>query len=554
MSLEQKTAELSLGVYVSEQGKDEPDRGSESSPYATPAYAYYKSKSDQIYVQKDGKYELISASALKKAKKNAEGLAKKAEKAQKAAADQAAKSDEQSARLEAARKIQITEDKSLPKAQVAKIKNLKDLRGKRVRVHGWIHRMRSQKGLVFIILRDGTGFLQVVLTGDLAAAYTTLTLTIETTVSVSGVLKEVPEGQNAPGGHELIADYYEVVGLAPSGDDAFTNKVTETADPSLLLDRRHLTLRGETLSAVMRVRARFLRLIRDVFEEEGLTEVTPPCMVQSMVEGGSTLFKFDYYGEEAYLTQSSQLYLETVVPVLGDCFCVQESFRAERSHTRRHLSEYTHIESELGFLTFEDMLNHLERVFVSLTEKLLADPISGPLIKQLNPGFQAPKRPFLRMTYEEALEWCNEHGIPNEEGEKFKFGDDIAEAAERKMTDTINRPILLTKFPVEIKSFYMKKCPDDPRLTESVDVLMPNVGEVTGGSMRIDDFDELQEAFKREKIDPTPYYWFNDLRRYGTFPHGGYGLGTERILAWILDRYTVRDCSLYPRFSGRCKP
>lgn len=560
MSVEQKMSELALAtVYVHEaQGVDSASAdGSQEKPFQTPAYAVFANDGKDVVVMvfKDGAYDKISPSAMKKAKKGADGLRKKAEKSVKQQADAAAKADEENARLEAAKKIVIKQDASLPKAENTKIiKAAKYRDNGRVKVCGWIHRLRLQKGLAFIVLRDGTGFLQCVLAGDLANAYQTQTLTMESTVAIYGELKPVKEGQTAPGGHELVADFYEVIGLAPSGDDAITNKVQESADPSILMDQRHLALRGEALSSIMKVRAAFLRSLRQVYDEEGLLEVTPPCMVQTQVEGGSTLFGFKYYGEDAFLTQSSQLYLETCVPSLGDVYCIQESFRAERSHTRRHLSEYTHIEAELGFLTFEDMLTHIEHVICESVDKVLADPIAGPLVKQLNPGFTPPQKPFMRMAYVDALEWLNEHQIPNEEGKPFQFGDDIAEAAERKMTDTIGKPILLIRFPVEIKSFYMKKCADDPRVTESVDVLMPNVGEITGGSMRIDDVDELIAGFKREKIDPEPYYWYVDQRKYGTYPHGGYGLGTERILAWLCDRFTVRDCSLYPRFTGRCRP
>lgn len=534
--------------------------GTQESPYQTAAYALFVSPDASIQVYKDATeespagYTEISASALKKAKKGAEALKKKEEKAKKAAEEKAAKEAEESAKMLEAMKITIVEDKSLPTASKIKMLDVADYIGKRVKVQGWIHRLRIQKGVAFVVLRDGTGYIQCVFSGDLANAYQTQQLTVESTLTILGTINKLPEGKSAPGGVELAADYYEVVGLAPSGKDSFTNQIAEDADPSLLLDRRHLTLRGETLSSVMKVRAAFLAAIRRVFQEERLSEVTPPCMVQTQVEGGSTLFKMDYYGEEAYLTQSSQLYLETVLPALGDVYCIQESFRAEKSHTRRHLSEYTHIEAELAFLDFDDLLTHIETVISKTVQYVLEDPIAGPLVKQLNPGFVAPKMPFKRMQYIEAIEWLNENGIPNEEGEKFKFGDDIAEAAERKMTDTIGVPILLNRFPVTIKSFYMKKCADDPRVTESVDVLMPTVGEITGGSMRIDNVEELLAGFKREGIDPAAYYWFIDQRIYGTCPHGGYGLGTERILAWLCNRFTVRDCSLYPRFSGRCKP
>lgn len=555
-----KLKELKVGdgpaVYVHETaGHDTADAdGSKEKPFQSAAYAVFKDSASSILIFKDDEYEPISPSALKKAKKGADGLAKKAEKAQKLAEQRAAKEAEESSRVESSKKIVLKQDPSLPAAKKIKIKAGAENRGTRIKVQGWIHRLRLQKGLVFVVLRDGTGFLQCVLAGDLANAYATSTLSLETTISLYGVLSPVPEGHTAPGGHELVADYYEIVSLAPSGDGAFSNKIQDQADPSILLDQRHLALRSDALSSIMKVRAALLRAIRDVYEEEGLLEVTPPCMVQTQVEGGSTLFGFKYYDETAYLTQSSQLYLETCVPALGDVYCIQESFRAEKSHTRRHLSEYTHIEAELGFVSFEDMLDHIEKVIINSVTKVVNHPVAGPLIQQLNPGFKVPTTPFKRMQYIEALEWFNEHGIPNEEGERFKFGDDIAEAAERKMTDTIGVPILLIRFPLEIKSFYMKKCADDRRVTESVDVLMPNVGEITGGSMRIDDLDELLEGFKREGIDPAPYYWFSDLRKYGTFPHGGYGLGLERILAWLCDRFTVRDCSLYPRFTGRCTP
>lgn len=549
-------------VYVNEKtGVDGSDvSGSEQQPFQTPAFALFQHEDAKVLVYKQLEdseefgYSEISASALKKAKKGAEGLKKKQEKLAKLQEQQQKNQDDAAKKLAEMELITIKEDESLPEAKKIKLNKVQESIGTRVFVQGWVHRLRLQKGLGFITLRDGSGYIQCVLTGDLAKCRATHELTLESTVAIKGVINKLPEGKSAPGGVELKVDYYEVIGLAPSGEEAFSNKVQENADPSLLLDQRHLTLRGETLSSVMKVRSVFLQAIRRFFVEESITEVTPPCMVQTQVEGGSTLFKMDYYGDDAYLTQSSQLYLETCLPAIGDVFCVQESFRAEKSHTRRHLSEYTHIEAELGFIEFDDLLLHLERLITFTVKYVLDDPIAGPLIKKLNPNFVPPQMPFKRMEYIHALDWLNEHGIPNEDGEKFKFGDDIAEAAERKMTDTIGVPILLIRFPVEIKSFYMQKCADDKRVTESVDVLMPNVGEITGGSMRTYDYEELVASIKREGLDLDSYYWFTDQRKYGTCPHGGYGLGTERILAWLCDRFTVRDCSLYPRFTGRCKP
>ncbi|QLG72104.1 hypothetical protein HG535_0C04580 [Zygotorulaspora mrakii] len=553
-------------LYINESaGADEiSGKGTEESPYKTAAFALFCHReangSDSaepkllVFKTEDKEYQEISASALKKARKGCDGLLKKALKQKEQESKKQQQEADNAAKELASLKIKIEENKSLPKAEKSKICKAYEKVGQRVKVSGWIHRLRSNKKVIFIVLRDGTGFIQCVLSGDLAIAKQTLDLSLESSVILYGTVTKVPEGKNAPGGVELAVDYYEVVGLAPSGEDAFTNKIAEGADPSLLLDQRHLVLRGETISAVMKVRAALLRAVRRVFEEEHMTEVNPPCMVQTQVEGGSTLFGFDYYGEEAYLTQSSQLYLETCLAALGDVYCVQESFRAEKSHTRRHLSEYTHIEAELCFLDFNDLLNVIENLLVKSVKYVMEDPVAGPLLKQLNPNFKPPQSPFMRLEYKDAIEWLKEHDIRNENGEIFKFGDDIAEAAERKMTDTIGVPILLTRFPVEIKSFYMKRCADDPRVTESVDVLMPTVGEITGGSMRIDSTEELMEGFKREGIDPKAYYWFIDQRKYGTCPHGGFGLGTERILAWLCDRFTVRDCTLYPRFTGRCKP
>jgi asparaginyl-tRNA synthetase len=200
---------------------------------------------------------------------------------------------------------------------------------------------------------------------------------------------------------------------------------------------------------------------------------------------------------------------------------------------------------------------------VSVVDAVMANPISAAILKELNPNFVPPKKPFKRMDYGDAIKWLKANKIKkdifdennNKIGEaEYEFGEDIPEAPERRMTDTINEPILLCRFPAGIKAFYMKRCPEDNNLTESVDVLMPGVGEITGGSMRIADYVELMEGYKNAGIDPTPYYWYTDQRKYGTCEHGGFGLGMERFLAWLLNRYTVRDVCLYPRYIGRCEP
>ncbi|CAE7233042.1 unnamed protein product [Rhizoctonia solani] len=551
------TSESKPKVYVDETaGSDDKGDGTETSPYATPVTALGGPQGAEvaIFIRKapTDEYVPISGAALKRAKKGLEQQREKAKKAEAAVAKEAQERLREAQKLEESKKIVLTEDSSLPASIKTKLQGCSELRSKRISVSGWVHRLRQQKGLTFIVLRDGTGYLQCVLSGQLAQTYDALVLTTESTVRIVGTLQELPEGKTAPGGHELVADYWQVLGVAPGGAESYSNKFNEETEGTVLYDNRHLLLRGEVASAVLRVRSGILSAFRHTFAKHSLLEVTPPCLVQTQVEGGATLFKLDYYGQPAFLTQSSQLYLETCLPSLGDVFCVQESFRAENSHTRRHLSEFTHLEAELAFITFDDLMNHIEAVICETVDILLEDPKMAELVYQLHPKFEKPKRPFMRMNYKDAIKYLVDHGIKRkvegtEELVDHVVGDDIAEAAERQMTDKLNVPIFLYGFPKELKSFYMKKIPGDEAFTESCDLLMPNVGEIVGGSMRIADMQELLEGYKREGIDPAPYYWFTDQRKYGTCEHGGYGLGVERLLAWLTNRFTVRECSLYPR-------
>ncbi|AXA50583.1 asparaginyl-tRNA synthetase [Malassezia restricta] len=556
-SVVQGTAAMDVNaprVYVDEaKGHDESGQGTEAAPYATALGAMLARGPDvSILSRKDEGYEPLSASGVKKAKKLYDMAIKKKQKAAELASQEAERAEQDKKKLEESKKVVL----DVPSEPAKRIKICAGVHNRdvRVKVCGWVHRLRSQKDRMFLVLRDGTGYMQCVLQDKLIQTYDALTLTLESSVEMYGTIKALPEGKTAPDNHELVVDYWVCVGKAPGGDDAITNRISENTDPSIQADNRHLMLRGETASAVMHVRAAVMQGFRDEFASSGVMEVTPPCMVQTQVEGGATLFQFDYYGQPAFLTQSSQLYLETCLPALGDVYCVQESFRAEKSHTRRHLSEYTHLEAELAFVTFDDLLSHIEQDICGMVDRVLQNDKVRQLIEQLNPGFQPPKRPFMRLSYKDAIAYLNEHNILNEHGEPHKIGDDIAEAAERKMTDQLAVPILLHSFPREIKAFYMKRVPGDEAFTESVDLLMPGVGEIVGGSMRMTGNEELLEAYKHEGIDPQPYYWYTDQRKYGTCEHGGYGLGVERLLAWLTNRWTVRECSLYPRWTGRCTP
>lgn len=555
--VEKPVSELSLNeLYTSEsRGDDSTGDGSKDKPVKTILQAMRIAGAEPfptIYcdAKQEGQvYEPAAKSQLKKIQKIWQREVHKkadAEEAQKKDAERREKN------LEEAKLISIENDPSLPAPVQIKLRDTVTNREKRVKIFGWVHRLRRQgKNLMFVVLRDGTGFLQCVMNDKLCHTYDALTLATEAAIAVYGVINVLPEGKSAPDGHEMSVDFWEVVGPSPAG--GADNLLNEEAHPDVQLDNRHMMVRGENTAKVLKMRSVITHCFREHFFDRGYFEVFPPTMVQTQVEGGSTLFSFDFFGEKAYLTQSSQLYLETMLPAMGDVFCLAQSYRAETSRTRRHLAEYTHCEAECPFLTFEQLLDKIEDLVCDVVDRVLKSKY-GEIVYELNPDFKAPKKPFRRMEYKDAITWLNDNGIKKEDGTDFEFGDDIPEAPERKMTDTINEPIMLCKFPAEIKSFYMPRCQDDKRLTESVDLLMPNVGEIVGGSMRIWQQKELEEGFKREGISTEPYYWYIDQRKYGSCPHGGYGLGVERFLCWILNRYHIREVCTYPRFVGRCKP
>ncbi|KAH9577345.1 Glutaminyl-tRNA synthetase [Trypanosoma melophagium] len=446
----------------------------------------------------------------------------------------------------------------LPRSRISSLPSYKE--GTKVYVVGWAHRVRHQSRISFVELRDGSGFIQLVFEGATEPFHR------ETSLAIRATLKCEPKAKvdlQLP--YELHVEEYAIIG---NSDGSIENVITAESSPDKLLDDRHLVVRGTYGSTTLKVRHEVIRAFREYFWSLDMSEVTPPTLVNTQCEGGSTLFDVMYYGKNAYLTQSSQLYLETCTSALGDVYCILPSYRAEKSKTRRHLSEYTHLEAEYAVCNYEELLSYLEDLLVEVFNRVIKRV--GHLVAFMNPGELvdpsadpcdpkswkfAPKKPFKRLKYGDAIKFCNENGIINPEtNAPFQFGEDITDQPERAMVEKIGEIVFMTHFPAVMKSFYMARDENDPTLTESVDILVPGVGEIVGGSMRMWDYDELMQAYQREGLDPSAYYWYTDQRRYGSTPHGGFGLGVERFLVWLLNLGSVREACLFPRYMGRCEP
>ncbi|MET1102219.1 MAG: asparagine--tRNA ligase [Pyrodictiaceae archaeon] len=417
--------------------------------------------------------------------------------------------------------------------------------GSIARVRGWVYRYRDLGSKVFIVLRDPEGILQLVASEEYSPPEVleeAKRADVEASIIAEGVVARDPR---APGGVELRLKRLRVVG--PSID--FPIKGGEGID--YLLDNRHLWIRSRRLTLVWRIRHTALKAFREYFEKRGFWEVSPPILTQAAVEGGATLFKVDFFGDVAYLSQSAQLYLEALIYSLEKVWTLAPSFRAERSRTRRHLYEYWHLEEEEAWAHMEDVMRTAEELVAYATKRILDERIEEleQLKRRIETLEASTKTPYPRVTYEEAIERLQRKGF------NIKYGDDLGADEERALTEDYDTPFFLTHFPLKIKAFYMKEDPERPGIALAFDLLAPEgVGEIIGGSEREDDYEKLLQRIREHGLNPEDYKWYLDLRRYGSVPHGGFGLGVDRYIMWVAGLDHIRDALPFPRFRDRIYP
>ena len=430
--------------------------------------------------------------------------------------------------------------------QKIRISDLGKFVGQEVTLQGWLFNKRSSGKIKFIILRDGSGYLQCVyFKGNLTEEVFDKADKIgqESSIEVTGKVKAEPR---APGGFELDATGLTVI--SDSHDYPITPK---DHGIEFLLDNRHLWLRSSRQVAIMKIRHRVVKAIRDFFDERGFTLMDPPILTPNAVEGTSTLFETPYFDlGNAYLTQSGQLYAEAGAMALGKVYTFGPTFRAEKSKTRRHLTEFWMVEPEVAFNNLNDNMDLAEEFLEYIVQTILTERAEELKVLERDvTKLENVKRPFPRVHYDEAVEILKKNGID------FKWGDDITGADETIVSAQYDRPIMVHHYPAEIKAFYMKRDPSAPKYALAVDVLAPEgYGEIIGGSQREDNLDFLIERIKEHNLPQSAFEWYLDLRRFGSVPHSGFGLGLERTVSWICGLDHLREAIPFPRMIYRNTP
>lgn len=417
--------------------------------------------------------------------------------------------------------------------------------GERVTIGCWLTRRRSSGKIQFLQLRDGTGFIQGVLVKSEVNEATwrqAEQLTTESSLYATGVVREDPRSKS---GFELTVTGIEVIQIAEEYPIA-----PKEHGVDFLMDHRHLWLRSPRQRAIMRIRAEIVKAIQRFFDDRGFTLVDPPILTPSSAEGTTELFHIRYFDEDAYLTQSGQLYMEAAAMALGKVYSFGPTFRAEKSKTRRHLIEFWMIEPEMAFVELEESLEIQEQFVSSVIDHVLAR--CRPELETLERDVSALERskpPYPRITYDEAIRRLKELGMD------LAWGEDFGAPHETALAEQFDRPLFITHYPAAIKAFYMKPDPTRPEVVLCADMIAPEgYGEIVGGSQRIDDPQLMKARYEEHGLTNEAYQWYLDLRRYGSVPHSGFGLGLERTVAWICGLDHVRETIAFPRMLYRLYP
>ena len=418
--------------------------------------------------------------------------------------------------------------------------------GQDVTIKGWLHNRRSSGKIHFLVVRDGTGFLQVVMGKkdvDEATFQTADHLGQESAIIITGTVKAEAR---AAGGYEMIASGLEVVSQAH--DYPITPKEHGV---DYLMDRRHLWIRAERQTAILKVRHEIINAVRDFFNDQGFILADTPIFTPAACEGTTTLFPVEYFDDQkAYLTQSGQLYNEANAMALGKVYAFGPTFRAEKSKTRRHLTEFWMVEPEMAYADLNDVITLAEGLITSVVGRVLDRRHKELKTLERNVAkLEAVKAPFQRLHYDEAAKILLDKGLP------FKVGGDLGGTDETVLSEQFDRPVAVTHYPAAIKAFYMKPDPNEPDKALCVDVLAPEgYGEIIGGGQRLDDLDLLLKRIKEHDLPQEAFEWYLDLRRFGSVPHGGFGMGIERCVSWICGLEHVRETIPYPRMLYRMYP
>ena len=418
--------------------------------------------------------------------------------------------------------------------------------GEEVTIGAWIANKRSSGKIAFLQLRDGSGFIQGVVVKaevDESVFQAAKSVTQETSVYVTGVVRE---DERSPFGYELGVTGVEVIHEAVDYPITPKNHGTE-----FLMDNRHLWLRSKKQHAIMKIRNEVIRATYEFFNENGFSKVDPPILTGSAPEGTSELFATKYFDEDAYLSQSGQLYMEAAAMALGKVFSFGPTFRAEKSKTRRHLIEFWMIEPEMAFYEFDDNLVVQEQYVSYIVQSVVKNcKLELGILDRDVSKLEKIQAPFPRISYDDAIKFLNEKGFDD-----IKWGDDFGAPHETAIAESYDMPVFITHYPVGIKPFYMQPHPERDDVVLCADLIAPEgYGEIIGGSERIHDYELLKQRLKEHNLESDAYKWYLELRQYGSVPHSGFGLGLERTVAWISGTEHVREAIPFPRLLNRLYP